>query len=275
MHRVHVLRGDLPRACRRVAGVSHDAHDALRELVARGEERDNVPVTLAHLLPVGAGHHRDVRHDIWLGEREDIRFEDAVEFLRRVACYLDVLFLVSSHRHDSGVVEQDVGGHQHRVVEGPDVDLPILRLSIFESVSAHEVRHRGDCVEYPTELGVCRHIRLFEKGNFLWVEADGEICHHDFLCAPPHLLGILYRVQRVVVGDEDKGAVLPAFGELDELTHRAEVVADMQVASRLHAGDEDRFRISHCCTISHLDSPMQSGKLRRERRAHNRLPTIL
>ena len=49
----------------------------------------------------------------------------------------------------------------------------------------------------------------------------------------------------MIVGDEDEGAILPFFSQLDKLAHSAKVVADMEVASRLHSRDEDRFLISH------------------------------
>ena len=46
--------------------------------------------------------------------------EVVVEADRDVACELDVLALIVADGNLVGVVEQDVGGHQHRVVEQAD-----------------------------------------------------------------------------------------------------------------------------------------------------------
>jgi hypothetical protein len=48
--------------------------------------------------------------------------EAVVEALADVAGELDVVALVLADRDLVGVVEQDVGGLQHRVVEQPDAD---------------------------------------------------------------------------------------------------------------------------------------------------------
>ena len=55
----------------------------------------------------------------WItGTRHDERLAEAgVEALGEVAGELDVLLLVVADRHDIGLVEQDVGRHQHRVGE--------------------------------------------------------------------------------------------------------------------------------------------------------------
>ena len=58
--------------------------------------------------------------DVGLGDGEDVRPEPGVEPLREVPGELQVLALVLAHRHPVGLVEQDVGGLQHRVGEQPD-----------------------------------------------------------------------------------------------------------------------------------------------------------
>ena len=133
--------------------------------------------------------------------------KNAIKLLGRVTRVFNMLFLVLSYRHNRSVVEKNICSHEHWVVKRADANLPTLRLRVLKGVCAHEVWHCGDSVKNPCEFGVCRHVRLFEKYHFLRVKADGEICHHQLAGASFHLFGLLHRVQRVVVGNEDKAFV--------------------------------------------------------------------
>src|SRR3546814_8209498 len=53
-----------------------------------------------------------------------------VEALPEVARHLDVLDLVTTHRHLVGVEQQDVGRHQHRVHEQSGVDPGVVVLAV-------------------------------------------------------------------------------------------------------------------------------------------------
>ena len=91
-----------------------------------------------------------------------------------LAGQLEVLSLILAHRHQVRAVEQDVGGHQHRIVEQPGRDtFETLRL-IFELRHPLQLADRRDRVEQPLELAVLGDVRLHEQDRALRVDARGE-----------------------------------------------------------------------------------------------------
>ena len=68
-----------------------------------------------------------------------------VEADRDVARELDVLALVVADGHLVGVVEEDVGGHQHRVVEQPDAHRLLALGLLLELRHAPQLAERGRC----------------------------------------------------------------------------------------------------------------------------------
>src|SRR3989344_9466057 len=97
----------------------------------RSKKRYDVTVTLTHLLSVCAEHDRNVRQYVWFRKLENFCFENSVEFFGCVARIFYVLFLVSTHRHNIGIVEQDVGRHKHWVIKSADAYFFALRLCVL------------------------------------------------------------------------------------------------------------------------------------------------
>ena len=101
--------------------------------------------------------------------RDDERVaEPAVEPDRDVARELDVLALVVADRDLGRVVQQDVGDHEHRVVEQPDAHrldagLALLGALVLELGHAAQLAEGGDAVEQPGELGVGADVALHEQ----------------------------------------------------------------------------------------------------------------
>ena len=82
---------------------------------------------------------------------------------RDLAGQLEVLGLILADRHQVGAIEQDVGRHQHRVVQQARRDaFESLRL-IFELRHPLELADRRDGVEQPLQLAVLGHVRLHEQ----------------------------------------------------------------------------------------------------------------
>ena len=101
--------------------------------------------------------------------------EPIVEALRDVARKLEVLALVVAHRHLVGLVEQDVGGLEHRVEEDPGGDeLALARRLVLELGHAVQVAVGGHSAEQPGELGVLVHVGLAEQDATLGVEPGGH-----------------------------------------------------------------------------------------------------
>ena len=130
---------------------------------------------LRHLLR-GVVEAHDARADLGdhaLGHDEGLAVE-LVEAQRDVARQLDVLLLVLTHRHLVGVVEEDVGGLQHRIGEEAGRDaLLLLRLDLVLR-HALEPADRRDALQDPRRLGVRAHVALDEERGALGVDAAGE-----------------------------------------------------------------------------------------------------
>ncbi len=100
--------------------------------------------------------------------------EARVEALGHVARELHVLPLVVPDWHLIGVVEQDVGDHQDRVVEDPRGDELLLRGLVLELRHARELAVAGDAVQQPLQLGVLDHVALAEEDAALRIQT----CRH-------------------------------------------------------------------------------------------------
>ena len=108
-------------------------------------------------MSVSTWHYRNLGHDVFFWKREGVT-KNAIEFFCSVACVFDVLLLVLSYRYFLGVIEENIRSHEHWVVERTDIDLFVTSLSVLECVRTHEVRHGGDGIENPCELGVRGHV---------------------------------------------------------------------------------------------------------------------
>ena len=94
------------------------------------------------------------------------RAEVIVEFLGDVARQLQMLLLVFAHRHMGRLVNQDVGGHQHRIGVEPHAGaflvLAGFLLELGHAVHPAQPRH---AIEDPAQLGMFRHLALVEDGG--------------------------------------------------------------------------------------------------------------
>ena len=161
-----------------------------------------------------------------------------VEFLRDVARQLQMLLLVLADRHMGGAVQQNVRGHQHRIIVEPDGRvLAVLAGLLLELRHAAEPADARDAVEDPGKLGVAGDLALVEHDVLLRVDAGGdEGCRHlagvagELRRAAPDVDALRDRVHV----DDAIDAVM-GFLHLHEVDDRAEVIAEMQIARRLDA----------------------------------------
>mmetsp|Transcript_14434 Transcript_14434/g.57521 ORF Transcript_14434/g.57521 Transcript_14434/m.57521 type:complete len:432 (+) Transcript_14434:1001-2296(+) len=225
-------------------GVGLAALDLLGDDVGRVEEVDARRVEFGRL-----GHLRGAvreRHDA-RAVFDDERFGLAkhlallafaklvVEAARDVARQLQVLALVLADGHEPGLVQQDVGRHEHGVVEEADADVLALLDGLFLVLDhALEPVHRCRAVEQPGEFGVRRDVRLQEDGRLVGVDAGRHVRGGGLQRVLRELLGVVRHRDGVEIDDE-----VPRFRpfgrQLDPLPNGAEVVPEMQRARRLHA----------------------------------------
>ena len=138
-------------------------------------------------------------------------------------------------------VDEDVGRHQHRVGEQADGRARCPCDLVLVGVRPLEQAHAGDRREDPGQLGHLGHVRLAEEGRLRGVEAERQVVEGDVADVLAQERGVLDRRQGVVVGDEVEALALVL--QRDVLPDGAEVVAEVQLARRLDAG-EDAGRVS-------------------------------
>jgi hypothetical protein len=187
-----------------------------------------------------------------LGLREEGgRSVVVVELAGDVAGQLQVLLLVLAHRHVGGLVDQDVGGLQHRIgVEADAGALLVLAALLLELGHAVQPAQAGHALEDPGQFGMLAHRRLREDGGLGRVEAGGQVGGGD-------LAGLLGQQGRILpdgdgvqVGHEDEGVHLVL--QPGELHQGAQIVAQVQGAGRLDAGEHaGRARIGNGGVVGH------------------------
>ena len=161
--------------------------------------------------------------------------EVVVEFLRDVARKLQVLLLVLADRHVGRAIDQNVGRHQRRIGIKPDRRvLAILAGLLLELGHAVEPAEPRDAVEHPGELGMLGDLALVEHDVLLGIDAAGDEGGGDLARRLRQLGRILPHRDGVHVDDAIDAVVLLL--QRNELHDRAEVVAEVQIAARLHAG---------------------------------------
>ena len=174
-----------------------------------------------------------------IGSGTDERLaEGVVEALGHVARELHVLLLVLAHRDGVGAVQQDVRRHEHRVVEEPDGDALALGAGrlVLELRHAAQLAHVGDRVQDPHELGVRRHVALYEDDGPLRVDAGGKIRVGHVDRVAPELGAHLAHGDRVQIDDAVDAVVCLLHG--DVVADGAEVVAEVQRARGLAAAED-------------------------------------
>ena len=117
---------------------------------------------------------------------------------------------------------------------------------LLELRHAVEPAHARDAVKHPRQLRVFGDLALVEHDVRLRIDAAGDERRGDLADRLVQLLGVLPDRDRVHV--DDAVDALVRLLHLDESHDGAEVVAEVQIAGRLHAGEHqflERFGRVH------------------------------
>ena len=227
----------------RVLGVAHalgvglDRHDPLAQGLLLLEGVDGVAVALRHLLAVDAGQQGRVGGEAVGGQGEDLRLELAVEALRHVAGEFQVLHLVLADGHQLGVDGEDVRGLQDRIGEQADVGGDALGELVLVADRFFHQRHRADAGEQPGQLGDLGHGLLQVDAGLRRVQAEGQVVDDDLADAGAQGGRVARRGQRVV-GRHEHVQFVALRLQVEELADRAGVVAEVELAGGLDAGED-------------------------------------
>ena len=196
----------------------------------RAARRRHQPLRLLQVLDPRALLRIDA-----LGHLERLA-EAPVEALRDVPRQLEMLPLVVADRDDVGLVEKDVAGHQHRVVEEPGGDELLLCGALLELRHAPELAPARDRAQQPRGLGVRLHVALDEDGRAVGVEARREQPRCDGKRRLAQHVRLERRRDRVQVDDAEERVAL-LLGR-DVLPEAAAAVAQGLVARGSDAGED-------------------------------------
>src|ERR1035438_6148127 len=225
------------------AGIGGSAHDDLADFGGRIEQCDGVigaGLGLAHFLG-GVVQAHDTRADggkAGAGDHEGVAIK-RIEALGDVAGELEVLGLVFADRDNAGLVEQDVGGHEDRILKQAIADGFLFGGLNLVLGHALQPADRGDAGEHPGELGVGWDGGLYHDGAGLRVDAGGQIDGGDLRNLGAKLRGFLENSDGVQVDDAEDAFVLVL--DADPIFERAEVIPNVEIAGRLHAGEDSCF----------------------------------
>ncbi len=153
-----------------------------------------------------------------------------------------MLFLILPHRHMGRAIEQDVGGHQHRIIVQANARaLAVLARLVLELGHAVEPADARDIVEQPGQLAVRGHARLVEQDRSRGIDAAGDDRGGHFETVVGDAARIDRIGQRVQIGDEIHALAARRLDirlHADPLLDRAKIVAEVQIAGGLDAGND-------------------------------------
>ena len=229
-------------------GVGDGALELTDDGVAVIQNVDNgvgVLVGLAHLLG-GVSQRHDLgtalSHD-GFGNGEGVGV-DGVEAGGDVAAKLHVLLLVDAHGDYIGLVEQDVGGHQHGISEESGINVVGVLLGlILELGHAGELTEAGEAVEQPCQLGMLLDVGLDVEGVLLGVKTAGHVEGEGLVGAAAKVGGHLTDGDGMLVHHAVEALILLGVGR--EILDGTKVVADGQVSAGLDAGEGNGGVLEH------------------------------
>ena len=165
--------------CHLCFGISNSTFEFFNDGFRRIQNIDatlRVRIRFAHLLgwilqghDLGA-HFRDIA----------VRHHKSVAVLtvktnRHVSCQLQMLFLINPHRHQVGLVQENIPCHQHRIGEQACIDI-VRILSGFILKLGHTVQFSelGIAGQHPVGLRVFLDVALNKGNRFFRVHAAGQ-----------------------------------------------------------------------------------------------------
>ncbi len=152
-----------------------------------------------------------------------------------------MLRLIVAHRHDRGLVDQNIRGHQHRILQQPVADR-FLRLRLrFVLRHPFQPAHRRHAGQHPREFGVLRHRRLHHDGRVLRIDARRQEQRRRFQDLRAQLGRLLIHRDGVQIDDAEDALVVAL--DLDPILQRTQIVSNMQIAGRLNAGEDACFHV--------------------------------
>ena len=155
-----------------------------------------------------------------------------------------MLGLILPDRDEVGVVDQDVGCHQHRVGEQAAIDIVgVLGALVLELSHAGQLAKLGIAGQHPGQLGVRGHMALHKKHMVFRVDAHGQQQGGQLAGAAAQLGRDLTHSQAVQVCHHIQAFIIRL--QKGPVAHCADIIAQRGRAGGLDAR-EDAFAFFFC-----------------------------
>lgn len=235
--------------------VGDNFHHQLAARRAVHEQGNVVVVAFAHLAAIKTGQYGAAVALFQLHgwQREDRRFKRVVEIASHIAREFDVLHLILAHRHDGRLHRHDICRHQDGIGVKPHVNVgidiaPCLAVFIDAGLIGMATVHQAlgrDGGQQLRDLKNLRHIRLAVKNGLGRIKPEREIAGGDFVGVPANGGGVMYGIERMIIGDEDIGVIVFR-RQFERGADGADIVADMRRTRGFDTGKNNRVFGGRC-----------------------------
>ena len=146
-----------------------------------------------------------------------------------------MLLLVLTDGHQVSVVEKDVGGHQHRIVQQAHGDVvPLLHRFLLELNHPLQPVERRDAIQQPAQFAVGCHLALHKHRTAFGVHATGQVERCCGTGVLSQAAGVMGNGDGVEIHDTDKGVV--GLLQINPIADGTQPIAEVQCSGRLHPG---------------------------------------
>ena len=148
-----------------------------------------------------------------------------------------MLFLVIADGHMGGIVQQHIGGLQHGIGEQRDAGaFAVLAGLVLELRHPVQPAHARGAVQQPLQLGMGGHTGLVEQGRLVRIDARCDQRGGHFARTGAQGRRIMRHGYGVQIGQEEQAFAFIL--HLHPVDDRAEIIAEMEIAGGLDAGDD-------------------------------------
>ena len=155
-----------------------------------------------------------------------------------------MLFLVFADRHMGCLIEQNIGGHKIGIDVKPDRGFFAVFAGFFLKLRHPiEPAHARHAIQHPSQFGMVRHLGLVKDNMVFRVDPGGNKSGRHFTRIGGQFLRVLKHGNGVQIDHAIKTFMAVLQG--DKIANGAQIIAEMQIAGRLYAGQDTQGRVAH------------------------------
>jgi myo-inositol-1(or 4)-monophosphatase len=232
------------------------SHRRLELLPDRGgllQQVDGVPKRLRHLRLAIEPHDASRRSEKRFRLREKSAIVEArIPLPRDLARKLQVLNLILTNRYQLGTIQQNVRRLQYRVIQQTRGNTFLSACLFLELSLPLQLAQWSERVEYPRQLGMFLHPRLYEQRAFRGIESSCQQrqSHVGGSCA--QISRLVRHRDGVIVYDAEERLVFVL--QINPVFDGSEVVSDVQRAGGLNAAED----AGHCAKLKSEREELQA-----------------